>query len=165
MLWIKRIQSLVRRRESERELNDELQHHIELRTQENIEAGMSPDRHFCAYGLYGLTIDARNRNPHGAGRAETRRTPSHAGQRYGARGYGRGDRHSRRLRSDQVFVQLALWRQTYRPSDVCSRPTRLGKCRAGRVLSSGAASHESRRDSGAASRIGVRSRVLGGQEQ
>jgi predicted permease len=43
MSWIKRIQSLLRRENLERELSDELQHHIELKTQENIDAGMSAE--------------------------------------------------------------------------------------------------------------------------
>ena len=43
MSWIKRIQSLVTRRESERDLNDELLHHIELKTRENIDGGMTPE--------------------------------------------------------------------------------------------------------------------------
>jgi macrolide transport system ATP-binding/permease protein len=43
MSWIKRIGSIARRRRLERDLNDELQHHIELKTQENIEAGMTPE--------------------------------------------------------------------------------------------------------------------------
>jgi hypothetical protein len=43
MSWIKRIRSIVHRSELEHNLNDELQLHIELKTQENIEAGMSPE--------------------------------------------------------------------------------------------------------------------------
>jgi putative ABC transport system permease protein len=43
MSWIKRVESLVRRRKSERELSDELQHHIDLKMRENIEAGMPPE--------------------------------------------------------------------------------------------------------------------------
>ncbi|MGH9446972.1 MAG: ABC transporter permease, partial [Terriglobia bacterium] len=43
MGWLKRIGSIARRGLSERELDEELQHHIELKTQENIEAGMTPE--------------------------------------------------------------------------------------------------------------------------
>ncbi len=43
MGWLKRIGSIIHSRQSERNLYDELQHHIELKTQENIEAGMPPD--------------------------------------------------------------------------------------------------------------------------
>ncbi|MGH9404054.1 MAG: ADOP family duplicated permease, partial [Terriglobia bacterium] len=41
MSLIKRFRSLFVRQEAERELDEELQHHIELKTQENIDAGMS----------------------------------------------------------------------------------------------------------------------------
>jgi putative ABC transport system permease protein len=43
MGWLKRIGSIARLGKSERDLDEELQHHIELKTQENIEAGMTPD--------------------------------------------------------------------------------------------------------------------------
>ncbi len=43
MSLINRFRSLFARREVERDLNDELQHHIELKTQDNIEAGMSAE--------------------------------------------------------------------------------------------------------------------------
>ncbi len=43
MSWTKRIRSFFRQEQAERELNEELQHHIELKTQENIEAGMSAE--------------------------------------------------------------------------------------------------------------------------
>jgi predicted permease len=43
MGWMKRIRSIARGRQIERELDDELQHHIELKTQENIDSGMSPE--------------------------------------------------------------------------------------------------------------------------
>ncbi len=43
MSWMKRIGSIARRGQSERDLNEELQYHIELKTQDNIEAGMSPE--------------------------------------------------------------------------------------------------------------------------
>jgi hypothetical protein len=43
MDWLKRIGSMVRRRQSERDLDNEIEHHIELKTQENIDAGMPPD--------------------------------------------------------------------------------------------------------------------------
>jgi predicted permease len=43
MSWMKRIAAIVRRRQSEHDLNDELQLHIELKTRENIEAGMPPE--------------------------------------------------------------------------------------------------------------------------
>jgi predicted permease len=43
MGWLNRIASIARGRQIERELDEELQHHIALKTQENIEAGMSPD--------------------------------------------------------------------------------------------------------------------------
>jgi putative ABC transport system permease protein len=41
--WTERIRAFFRREQSERELNEELQHHLELKTQELIGAGMSPD--------------------------------------------------------------------------------------------------------------------------
>jgi macrolide transport system ATP-binding/permease protein len=41
MSWLKRISSIVRAGQTERDLDEELQHHIELKTQKNIEAGMS----------------------------------------------------------------------------------------------------------------------------
>jgi predicted permease len=44
MPWMKRFGSIIRRRQMERELDDELQHHIALKTQENVEAGMTPER-------------------------------------------------------------------------------------------------------------------------
>src|SRR5487761_735518 len=43
MGWLKRIGSNARRRQSERDLDEELRHHIEMKTQENIEAGMTPE--------------------------------------------------------------------------------------------------------------------------
>jgi predicted permease len=43
MGWLKRITSIVRRGQTEHDLDDELQHHIELKTQEYIEARMSAD--------------------------------------------------------------------------------------------------------------------------
>lgn len=43
MGWLKRIASIARRRQSERDLNEELEHHIELKTRENIDAGMTPE--------------------------------------------------------------------------------------------------------------------------
>jgi hypothetical protein len=42
MSWLNRIAAIARLRQSERDLADELQHHVDLKTQENIEAGMSP---------------------------------------------------------------------------------------------------------------------------
>jgi predicted permease len=48
MDWLKKIGSMVRRRQSERDLADELQHHVELKTEENIEAGMTRDEARCA---------------------------------------------------------------------------------------------------------------------
>jgi putative ABC transport system permease protein len=41
--WTKHIGLMVRRQRSEYDLDEELQHHIELKTQENIEAGMTPE--------------------------------------------------------------------------------------------------------------------------
>jgi predicted permease len=43
MGWMKRIRSIVRGGHMERDLNNELQHHIELKTQELVDAGMSPE--------------------------------------------------------------------------------------------------------------------------
>jgi putative ABC transport system permease protein len=43
MAWVNRLTALFKRNRTERDLDEELQHHIELKTQENIEAGMSPD--------------------------------------------------------------------------------------------------------------------------
>jgi putative ABC transport system permease protein len=43
MGWLRRIGSIARHQQSECELNEELQHHIDLKTQENIESGISPD--------------------------------------------------------------------------------------------------------------------------
>jgi predicted permease len=43
MSWMKRFGSIIRRLQMERELDDELQHHMELKIQEFIEAGMSPE--------------------------------------------------------------------------------------------------------------------------
>ncbi|HEV2417435.1 MAG TPA: ABC transporter permease, partial [Terriglobia bacterium] len=43
MSLAKRFQSLFGRQDVERGLNEELEHHIELKTQENIERGMSPE--------------------------------------------------------------------------------------------------------------------------
>jgi hypothetical protein len=40
---LNRLTGLFRRSRLERDLDEELQHHIELKTQENIEAGMTPD--------------------------------------------------------------------------------------------------------------------------
>jgi predicted permease len=48
MDWIKRIGSIIHRQQSERDLDDELQLHVELKTQENIDAGMSPEEARCA---------------------------------------------------------------------------------------------------------------------
>ncbi|HEV2246057.1 MAG TPA: permease prefix domain 1-containing protein, partial [Terriglobia bacterium] len=43
MGWLNRIAAIARHRKLERELDEELQHHIELKTQENIAAGMPPE--------------------------------------------------------------------------------------------------------------------------
>lgn len=43
MSLIKRFRSLFIRLKAERDLNDELQHHLDLKTQENVEAGMTPE--------------------------------------------------------------------------------------------------------------------------
>jgi putative ABC transport system permease protein len=43
MSWLKRISSIVRAGQTKRDLDEELQHHIELKTQEFIELGMSPE--------------------------------------------------------------------------------------------------------------------------
>jgi predicted permease len=43
MGWLKGIAGITSRGQAERELDEELQHHIELKTRENIEAGMSPE--------------------------------------------------------------------------------------------------------------------------
>jgi hypothetical protein len=40
---LNRLTGLFKRTRLERELKDELEHHIVLKTQENIEAGMSPE--------------------------------------------------------------------------------------------------------------------------
>lgn len=48
MSWLNRFGSILRRGQIERELTEELEHHIELKTQENIEAGMPPDEARCA---------------------------------------------------------------------------------------------------------------------
>jgi hypothetical protein len=54
MGWLKRIGSIAWRRQSERELNEELQHHIELKTQENIDAGMPPgEARYAALQAFG----------------------------------------------------------------------------------------------------------------
>jgi predicted permease len=54
MGWLKRIGSIFYERHSERDLDEELQHHIELKTRENVEAGMSPEEAryaaLCAFG-------------------------------------------------------------------------------------------------------------------
>ena len=42
MSWLSRIAAIVRSRKLERDLDEELQLHIELKTQENIAAGMPP---------------------------------------------------------------------------------------------------------------------------
>src|SRR5690348_5722613 len=43
MSWLSRIAAIVRSRKLERDLDEELQLHIELKTQENIAAGMPPE--------------------------------------------------------------------------------------------------------------------------
>ncbi len=43
MTWLRKIAEIASREHSECELREELQHHIELKTQENIEAGMSAE--------------------------------------------------------------------------------------------------------------------------
>src|SRR5690242_16415073 len=43
MSWLNRIAAVVRSRKLERDLDEELQLHIELKTQENIAAGMPPE--------------------------------------------------------------------------------------------------------------------------
>src|ERR1041385_7534377 len=43
MSWLNRIAAIARHRTLERDLDEELQHHIELSTQENIAAGMQPE--------------------------------------------------------------------------------------------------------------------------
>jgi predicted permease len=43
MSWLNRLAALVGRRQSDQDLNEELQHHIDLKTQEHIEAGMTPE--------------------------------------------------------------------------------------------------------------------------
>ena len=58
MGWLKRIGSIAQRRQSERDLDDELQHHIELKTRENIEAGMKPDEaRYAALRAFGGNKD------------------------------------------------------------------------------------------------------------
>jgi predicted permease len=54
--WLTRIRAIARHRQSERELDEELQHHIELKTQEFIEAGMSPEeaRHAALRAFGGI---------------------------------------------------------------------------------------------------------------
>jgi predicted permease len=52
--WIKRIQSVFRRGKLERELDDELRHHIELKTRDDIEAGVSPEEaRYAAFRAFG----------------------------------------------------------------------------------------------------------------
>jgi hypothetical protein len=54
MGWLKKLAAVVRSGKSERDLADELQYHIELKTQENIEAGMTPDEaHYAALRAFG----------------------------------------------------------------------------------------------------------------
>ncbi len=43
MPWMKRVRSIVRPRQAERDLDDELGLHIELKTRQNTEAGMLPE--------------------------------------------------------------------------------------------------------------------------
>src|SRR5688500_12942387 len=78
--WKRRLRALVRREAVERELNEELALHLELETQKNLRAGMSPQearrRAVLAFGgvekfkeevrdartlgwLSGLSLDAR----------------------------------------------------------------------------------------------------------
>src|SRR5579864_5971968 len=43
MSWMNRLRSLVHRDKLNRDLGDELKFHVEMRTRENIAAGMSPE--------------------------------------------------------------------------------------------------------------------------
>lgn len=43
MSWMNRLRSVFRRRRLDRELSDELRFHVEMRTRENLAAGMSPE--------------------------------------------------------------------------------------------------------------------------
>jgi putative ABC transport system permease protein len=43
MGWLNRLTALFNRSRTERDLDEELQHHIEVKTQENVAAGMSPE--------------------------------------------------------------------------------------------------------------------------
>ncbi|MGH9447295.1 MAG: permease prefix domain 1-containing protein, partial [Terriglobia bacterium] len=54
MGWLKRIGSIARRGQPEHDLNEEIEHHIELKTQANIEAGMSPkEARYAALRAFG----------------------------------------------------------------------------------------------------------------
>ncbi|MGH9446463.1 MAG: permease prefix domain 1-containing protein, partial [Terriglobia bacterium] len=54
MGWLKRVASIARRRQSERDLAEEVQHHIEMKTQENIAAGMAPvEARYAALRAFG----------------------------------------------------------------------------------------------------------------
>jgi len=44
MRWIHRLRSLLRRHQLDRDLTDELRFHVEMRTRENLAAGMSPEQ-------------------------------------------------------------------------------------------------------------------------
>jgi putative ABC transport system permease protein len=62
MGWPRRIGSIARRRQAERDLNDELQHHIELKTQEKIESGMSPkEARYAALHAFGGVAQKKER--------------------------------------------------------------------------------------------------------
>src|SRR5690348_1540122 len=54
MSWLSRIAAIVRSRRLERDLDEELQLHIELKTQENIAAGMPPaEARYAALRAFG----------------------------------------------------------------------------------------------------------------
>jgi hypothetical protein len=52
MMWLRtflsRFQALFRRRQLEEELDQEVRHHLEMETEENLRRGMSPEEARCA---------------------------------------------------------------------------------------------------------------------
>src|SRR6266511_1418191 len=57
------VRALLRRTQAERELNDELHHHIERQTEQNIRLGMNPEEARCAaHKAFGGVEQAKERS-------------------------------------------------------------------------------------------------------
>jgi hypothetical protein len=64
MGWLNRLAGVFLRRHLDRDLNEELQHHIELKERENIEAGMPPaEARYAAHRIWVRLHEERADSP------------------------------------------------------------------------------------------------------